>query len=678
MNRYWSVTIIGLFFVCSDAVYGATVPEKIPPKTQTVRSEAWYQEQAKLWGQLAKTNPEKAQNWLNFYTASKYAKAPDLQLNNIVERMSQHITGSFEYHFIKGWFLGSNGGEELLRAHQIAPNNPLIYGQLMMYYERQGEQNQLRLFCNKMLQSNLVSTELLNYSYNVLMSTDEQGILITEGENTTWSLWILQHSLEVRKDVMVLNLDLLLNKDYRESIVAAKQIDLPELDDSSAGTLQIKKYLCSALPEANPGRQFYFALTLPKARIGSLQSKLYVVGLASQHSKNGIDNMKLLKRNIEQRFLLDYLVVDFNGVPEYASGRLLRTNYLVPLLMLHDYYMSNNQEVPWNKLNGLVDKLAHESKQQEIVDNYITRNSKSTPAFKVDPNAIDIKKLDNSLKLIKGNLYAQDLEVTNGQYNKFLDYLKQGKHHELYEICRVDLSNFEEPALSLMKAYHFPRELLAGKPAPKKKNSFFEYPVINISYEAALNYCRWLTDQYNSVPNRKHQKVKFRLPERKEWQIAALGDPDFQSWDLKENTVEAFTRVEGSKKRPKKRYALKDFEVKYPWWKLDFEMRDRISNQFDCYLANVKIPDDTEIKCPPNPIGGDGFLMTSKCGAYFANGMKLYDVVGNVAEMLNEKGKACGGSWNHLPDECTISSIHEYQGPSTSVGFRVFMEVLEP
>jgi hypothetical protein len=57
--------------------------------------------------------------------------------------------------------------------------------------------------------------------------------------------------------------------------------------------------------------------------------------------------------------------------------------------------------------------------------------------------------------------------------------------------------------------------------------------------------------------------------------------------------------------------------------------------------------------------------------------MGLWDVVGNVAEMTNEKGKACGGSWNHTPEESTIRSINEYKGPDAAVGFRPFMEVIE-
>lgn len=69
--------------------------------------------------------------------------------------------------------------------------------------------------------------------------------------------------------------------------------------------------------------------------------------------------------------------------------------------------------------------------------------------------------------------------------------------------------------------------------------------------------------------------------------------------------------------------------------------------------------------------------MMSPVGAYFPNNIGLYDVVGNVAEMTSEKGRACGGSWNQLPTESTIRSISDYNKPESTVGFRVFMEVIE-
>jgi hypothetical protein len=45
--------------------------------------------------------------------------------------------------------------------------------------------------------------------------------------------------------------------------------------------------------------------------------------------------------------------------------------------------------------------------------------------------------------------------------------------------------------------------------------------------------------------------------------------------------------------------------------------------------------------------------------------------------MIDEKEKACGGSWNDVPENSTIQSIKNYKGSDETVGFRVFMEVIE-
>ncbi|AYB35619.1 hypothetical protein D4L85_19235 [Chryseolinea soli] len=130
-----------------------------------------------------------------------------------------------------------------------------------------------------------------------------------------------------------------------------------------------------------------------------------------------------------------------------------------------------------------------------------------------------------------------------------------------------------------------------------------------------------------------------------------------------------------SKKYETKVVSMADKDILYPWFRY-YNMRNSPLNSRGCSLGNFRYPDHLK-PCPgTKATTADGFWLMGPVKSYFPNDIGLYDVVGNVAEMTNEEGKACGGSWNHPPEESTIKSINAYQGPGDDIGFRVFMEVL--
>lgn len=55
----------------------------------------------------------------------------------------------------------------------------------------------------------------------------------------------------------------------------------------------------------------------------------------------------------------------------------------------------------------------------------------------------------------------------------------------------------------------------------------------------------------------------------------------------------------------------------------------------------------------------------------------LYDMIGNVSEMINEKGKQKGGNWDCFINECGVNKTQYYKDNDPRVGFRVFMEIIE-
>jgi formylglycine-generating enzyme required for sulfatase activity len=551
----------------------------------------------------------------------------------------------------------------------LNPDHSGTYGLLMLANEFNFEKQSRKEYAKKLHAAGVLSTSLLSYSYNVLMSVSTNSVLITEGENTTLPLLALQDLWNVRTDVTILNLDMLKYADYRQAKLKSSGLVLTSISDSDT---DFRQQVCSILPAENAGYKFYYALTLAKENIATLKDQLYVVGLASQHSATRIDNLALIKQNLEKEFLLDYLTVDFNGTNPYDAGKVLSANYLVPMLLLYEDYAKNNDKERQDELGALVHRIAANTDKEDLVNNFLNRNSSSEiPYF---PGTFNAKSTEGHFRPISDKIFAEEAEVRNEQYNEFLAYLTQHGLKDLYDKYKFDFSRYEEPALAFMTTYSLPR------PDSKKNRHYNNYPAVNISFEAANAYCDWLTQQYNNATERKYKKVKFRLPTLDEWQIAAASIKNPTSWKLNDQEVEVKITPQGSEfdKNPElRKVTLDDPEILYPWFRY-FGLRNTPLNVKDCYLGNFK---SEPCGCPGykgnKPTHGDGFAMMSPTKTYFPNDIGLYDVVGNVAEMISEKGKACGGSWNQPPSESTMRSVSIYENPDPAVGFRVFMEIIE-
>jgi formylglycine-generating enzyme required for sulfatase activity len=137
------------------------------------------------------------------------------------------------------------------------------------------------------------------------------------------------------------------------------------------------------------------------------------------------------------------------------------------------------------------------------------------------------------------------------------------------------------------------------------------YPVVNISIQGAELYCKWLSEKISNT----NYKYEIRLPTINEWEHAARGG-----------------RI----------------DCKYPWGPFPI-------NSKGCPLAQFK---------NFGMIYGPVAVVTN-----FPNDYGLYNVSGNVAEMVADTNIVKGGSWNSNGNDILISSSAPYSvGPT--VGFR--------
>lgn len=140
------------------------------------------------------------------------------------------------------------------------------------------------------------------------------------------------------------------------------------------------------------------------------------------------------------------------------------------------------------------------------------------------PKKIDILKL-SFVEIPAGTLNLKEkismnsflisaYEITNGQYNEFLADLKKNNRMDELKIAQIDTFNWKSDDVY----YEIFSDYYHCHPA------YANYPVLNISYQGALLYCKWLTEKSTD------KTVEYRLPTKNEWMYAAKGGMDLNPY----------------------------------------------------------------------------------------------------------------------------------------------------
>ena len=262
-------------------------------------------------------------------------------------------------------------------------------------------------------------------------------------------------------------------------------------------------------------------------------------------------------------------------------------------------------------------------------------------AKKQKDKVFSIKMIENSLskvgKNVSAKLYASKYETSNFLYLTFLNDLKNNNQIDKYNQAKIDTSKWEDGKnyrKPLREYYH-------------KHSAFENFPVVNISYEGAILFCEWLSEKYNSAPKRKYQKVVFRLPTKKEWEKAAKGG------------------LRG---------------VSYPWG------GPNLTNKQGCVSCNYyglganSIHFNKETKkyeVITDLYFSESNALTCSVDNYSPNGYGLYNMSGNVKEMIAQKGISKGGGYLSTGYDVRIQSEDTYNTAANDLGFRYFIEILE-
>jgi hypothetical protein len=641
-----TIILLALFYTSTCLGSGTPVQkQKVYSIVKQYQSNSWYSQQLELWENEVKSNPLNAEAWLNVYSATRMLKLCNggktkEDMDAVADRVSKNIPNTFEGNYIQYW----NGNHEeelfkyLLKAYEIDPSRAETYDDFVTYYELKRDKIQVKEFCEKWFASNDISEGLMAWNYNMLMSCDENAIIMTQGDNDTYPAWILQNAKSIRKDVTVLNMSLLMLKDYRDSYFKELGIPVFNVPDLKSA-VEFNQLVCQHI-QKNSSRPFYYANTVDPVNYANVKADIYSVGLAFKYSKDGFDNVAVLRKNYEKNFLKDYLRVDLRNDISQTVVDNMNGSYLLPFITLYNHYTETEEKASLENLAILVNSIAKKAGQSEEVKKIISQGENNVVSYVIK----DPKEVLYGMVKINENLHASSFETSNLMYNKFLeDLLKQKRYQDLM-VAKQEKIEWANLLANQYKNLTFDEYFAHGKPDDDG------FPVCNVSYEATQLYCQWLTNVYNNLPGKKKQfkKVKFRLPTEKEWEaLARCGvDNNFKyPWGYLADTKEGFKR-------------------------------DNICNQNGCFLANIQTNRSASFdpnSCPTH----DGGIFPVTNSSYHPTDYGMYCMIGNVAEMVQEKGIAKGGGWNTLAEDATIQGQQKYNAPDANIGFRVIMEILE-
>lgn len=219
--------------------------------------------------------------------------------------------------------------------------------------------------------------------------------------------------------------------------------------------------------------------------------------------------------------------------------------------------------------------------------------------------------------------YMKKHEVSNGEYKLYLESLEKESNLEALNTARVRNENWEKQFQAKDFAEHF-----------HLHPAFNDYPVVNISYQAALGYCDFITKNLNTLMKKTGIQVKVRLPFHAEIIRAGIGD---------------------------------NHHWVYPWEGTSVinKRGELLSNHKNSKLSGVV--HNKEAK--QSPLAASKYL--APVASFAPSSFGIHNLSGNAAEMTNVPGVAVGGSFQDSGADVKLQSRTSYTDASCFVGFRV-------
>ncbi|HVP57263.1 MAG TPA: hypothetical protein VMU02_04150 [bacterium] len=190
-------------------------------KRQVIYDSETYGKLKDMWKKYYDEYPSEYA-YANWMYAARYAE--DRDYSKLLDRGLKKYPANPTLLYLRGIeHLGMHGDAEsrgyLERAVALDENYVDPWFPLVTFYMDMGDEERVNLALRRILESGIITDEVMDYNYNVLLSLDDNAILITNGDNDTYPGWILTRVLGVRPDVAIVNRSLLNTEWYPPYVI---------------------------------------------------------------------------------------------------------------------------------------------------------------------------------------------------------------------------------------------------------------------------------------------------------------------------------------------------------------------------------------------------------------------------------------------------------------------------
>jgi formylglycine-generating enzyme required for sulfatase activity len=210
-------------------------------------------------------------------------------------------------------------------------------------------------------------------------------------------------------------------------------------------------------------------------------------------------------------------------------------------------------------------------------------------------------------RIISENTFLDVAEVTNLNWREYISW----NENRFGKGSKEYLASLPDIKVWAIEKFNPLREKYLNHP------SYNDYPVVGVSYEQAVAYCNWRSARINEVIKIQNKKSSVtyscRLPTKSEWEkLARIETYYFAPYKTENHNLQEVTD-------------------------------DGVVHEND---------------------------ITSPVKSFTPTLNGYYNLIGNVAEMVAEKGIAKGGSWQHTNIGLSHETDYKYTQPTNWIGFR--------